>query len=222
MRGYYNSYAGQVYFERMGQTLPAEAIGELHNLVNVALQTLQQPTLRWLDLGCGNGRHLAHLHKFMPNVQLQGLELSDLGVELCKKLESSERLPVGCVSQGDMRLIPYKADSFDVVYARLSLQALPLLGSLPIGLRECLDEVKRILKPRGLFIAICPRGSGFDYKLPFQYLNPTDLVELFKPHWQLIKDHSVEWQKLSTGQSHQRKTEGEFTFVWQKLGEQKP
>lgn len=212
MRGYYNSYAGQVYFERMGQTLPTEAIGELHNLVNLALQTLQKPTLRWLDLGCGNGRHLAHLHKFMPNVQLQGLELSDLGVELCKKLESSERLPVGCVSQGDMRLIPFKAESFDVVYARLSLQSLPYLGETQIGLQECFDEVERVTAPGGLLIAICPLGEGFDYKLPFQCLTPQLMNSLLGPRWRLLEHNSKDWQTIK----NQRQAAGEFTVTWQK------
>jgi len=212
MRGYYSSYAGQVYFERMGQNLSGDAVSELHHLVELALTSLKQPTLQWLDLGCGNGRHLAHLHKFMPNLVLHGLEMSDLGVELCKKLEASERLPVGCVSQGDMRLIPYGSASLDVVYTRLSLQSLPYLGEARIGLRECLEEVERVIVPGGLLIATCPLGEGFDYKLPFQYLSPKLLHNLLDARWRLVENANRIWQTLN----NQRQAAGEFTVIWQK------
>ncbi len=160
LRGYYNSYAGQVYFERMGQNLPADTIAELHMLTEQAMKILKKSELDWLDAGCGNGRHLAHLHKFMPNFRIKGLELSDSGVELCKKLESSERLPIGCVQQGDMRLAPYKTGSFDVVFARMSLFSLPALNGLNIGFYETFEELKRLLRTKGLLIGIVPAGNN--------------------------------------------------------------
>jgi SAM-dependent methyltransferase len=216
MRGYYNSYAGQVYFERMGQSLAPDAIAELQNIVNFAIQQLGKQNLRWLDLGCGNGRHLAHLYKFIPNLVLSGMELSDLGVELCQKLEKSERLPVGCVSQGDMRLIPYKSSSFDIIYARLSLQYLPLLPHTSIGLAECLEELGRIIEPGGLLVAICPMGEGFDYKLPFQYLSPEILNRLLTARWECVSLQNSHWKTLSIDKKNQRQAAGEFTMIWQK------
>lgn len=156
MRGYYNSYAGQVYFDRMGLTLPSEAVVELHDIVTQATQILGKTNLDWLDLGCGNGRHLAHLHRHMPNIRIKGLELSDLGVELCKKLEKSDRLPKDCVQQGDARYIPHTTQAFDVVFARMSLQTLPYFDISNLGFIEYIDEIRRVLKHNGLLILTVP------------------------------------------------------------------
>jgi SAM-dependent methyltransferase/transcriptional regulator with XRE-family HTH domain len=193
MRGYYNSYAGQVYFERMGQQLPPDAVAELHGLTDAAFKILGHTDLDWLDVGCGNGRHLAHLHKFMPNLRIQGLELSDLGVELCKKLESSERLPVGCVQQGDMRLAPFKGGSFDVVFAHLSLMEIPYLGESNLGFAEVMEELQRILRPGGLILATVPYckenlKTKFNYKLPRQQFYTKIFEDSVKNKgWQLEK-----------------------------------
>ncbi len=187
MRGYYNSYAGQVYFDRMGQTLPPDAVAELHGLVGQAIQLTGKKDLDWLDAGCGNGRHLAHMHKFMPNIRIHGLELSDLGVELCHKLEKSERLPIGCVQQGDLRLAPYKSGSFDVVFAHLSLMEIPFLAETNIGFYEIIEELKRVLRPNGLLITTLPYGQGFNKKLPRQQFREEMLVSLEKNGWQLKK-----------------------------------
>lgn len=174
----YNSHAGQVYFERMGQALPSEAIAELHKAVEETQRILNQKTLDWLDAGCGNGRHLAHLHKFMPNLRLQGLELSDLGTTLCKKLEQSERLPPGSVSQGDIRLAPYKGESFDVVFARLSLHEIPYLPGLDVGIAAYLAEIHRILRPGALLYWVTLEGNHFDFKNMWQFLQPHELATL--------------------------------------------
>jgi SAM-dependent methyltransferase len=181
MRGYYNSYAGQVYFDRMGLTLPTEAVAELHHFVTQAYKIIGKSHLDWLDAGCGNGRHLAHLYRHVPNLRIKGLELSDLGVELCKKLEKSERLPEDCVQQGDIRLAPFKSESFDVVFARLSLHSLPFLdSSMHIGIGEYLDEIYRILRPKGILQWITLGGDHFDFFMMWQYLSNEDIHTLAK------------------------------------------
>jgi SAM-dependent methyltransferase/transcriptional regulator with XRE-family HTH domain len=164
MRAYYNSYAGQVYFERMGQQLEADAVQELHQTVTEVGRLTSKKQLDWLDLGCGNGRHLAHLYKHMPNVRGRGLELSDLAVKHCQTLMRSEKLPVGAVEQGDMRNMPYAAGSFDVVFARLVLQSLPLLPGTGLGVEAVFEEIARVLRPTGVVYVLVPFGNGTSYR----------------------------------------------------------
>lgn len=192
MRGYYNSYAGQVYFDRMGLTLPAESVAELHSLVTQAIQTLGRKDLDWLDIGCGNGRHLAHLHRHMPNLRIKGLELSDLGVDLCKKLEKSERLPEGCVQQGDARFIPYPKHSFDVVYSRYSLNSLPIFPIQEIGFDSYLYEINRIIKDKGFLILYLDVGDlDYDFKLFKNYINLEKLKKVFHQNNLIILNSKI-------------------------------
>lgn len=178
MKSYYTHHAGQLYFDRMGQQLDSEVVRRLTDVVEQAVRLVKKPQLDWLDVGCGNGRHLSHLHKHFDNLTLHGLELSQLGVDLCRTLEASGRLPEGCVQQGDMRLMPYTDATFDVVYARMSLWSLPYWPGTGLGVEAAMAEMARVLRPGGVLIVTTLLGTGRDYLLFRQLLSETDLQTL--------------------------------------------
>ncbi len=182
MRGYYNSYAGQLYFERMGQKLSADAIVELHGLVTETLKVVGKTNLDWLDLGCGNGRHLAHLHKHMPNLRVRGLELSDHAVALCQDLGKANKLPADCVVQGDMRQLPFPDAQFDVVFARLSLHSLPYLPGTGLGVEAVMEEIQRVLRPGGMLVLVVPEGEYRKYIVLDECFTTHSLTSITSAH----------------------------------------
>ena len=188
MKGYYSSYAGKMYFERKSDgNLASDKVIELQNLVIDLYSLTGKNDLDWLDLGCGNGQHLAHLAKHMPNIKIKGLELSQLGYNICKELMDSERLPQNSISMGDMRKLPYGTQSFDVVFSHLSMQGLPYLPGTNLGLEEVKDEIYRVLRPGGVAVIVMPEGNGRDYLMPRQYMNLASLKALIGDQFDLVR-----------------------------------
>ena len=175
--GYYSRQAGQLYFDRMTQALPPIPLKRFHDSVEFAVQKLKVSgrPIDWLDAGCGNGRHLSHLHRHFANIAPKGLELSSLGVELCRTLEQSGRLPAGCVTQGDMRLMPYADASFDVVYGWMNMWGLPYFPGTGLGLEEAFTEIARVLRLGGIYLFSTLVGEGREYVLFRQHLNEAEV-----------------------------------------------
>ena len=111
-----------------------------------AVRLLQEATgrgkgARVLDLGCGAGRHLAQLGRigYAP----VGLDLSFRMLGAAKRVASDVPL-----AQGDMRRLPFRRASFDVVASYFTT-----FGYFDDEAddRQVLDEVRRVLSPGGAF-----------------------------------------------------------------------
>lgn len=192
-KGYYSSYPGQVYFERKsGGPIDPTSVLELQNLIMRACKLSSKTTLDWLDLGCGSGRHLAHLAKHAPNLNLKGVELSQLGFNMCKELMDAEKLPKDCVIMGDMRQLPFASNSYDVVFANLSLYCLPYVAGTGLGLEEAMSEISRILRPNGIAQISFPKGNWRDYSMSFQYMDKASMAQLVEAYPMEILNFSVE------------------------------
>lgn len=197
-KGYYSSYSGQVYFERKsGGQLEASAILDLQNIIMRASKSRSTSELDWLDLGCGSGRHLVHLAKHAPNLRLRGIELSQLGYNMCQDLMASEKIPAQSVVMGDARQLPYASDSFDVVFANLSLYSLPYISGTGLGLEEAMHEVTRVLRTNGIVKMVFPYGLWRDYSIPSQFMNEDGIAKLIKGMPFEIVESSV--QTLDSG-----------------------
>jgi len=96
-----------------------------------------------LDLGCGSGRHLIYLAKRGFNVY--GIDISKHGIKIAKDWLKKKRLKA-CLEIGDFyKKLPFKDNYFDAV---ISIAA---LHHGKIGdIRKLINEMKRILKPKGL------------------------------------------------------------------------
>lgn len=177
-RKYYDSYAGQAYFERMGQQLDAPAVQYMHQIVAKAMRLCGKNELDWLDVGCGNGRHISHLHRHYPHVHVSGLELSAFGIEVCKTLIKSGKLPDGSVEMGDFRQMPYPESSYDVVFSRFALHGTPYLPNTGLGMEAAFEEIRRVLKPGGVAILVMLYGSSRDYLMPRQLVDERIIDEI--------------------------------------------
>ncbi|RYG61092.1 MAG: methyltransferase domain-containing protein [Alphaproteobacteria bacterium] len=171
VKGYYSSYPGQVYFERrQGGALTPATVLQFQNLVVDICKLTGKSDLDWLDLGCGSGRHLVHIHKHMPNIHLKGIELSQLGHSICKGLMDSEKLPKDSIVMGDMRQLPFASNSFDVIYAHMSMYCLPYMRGTGFGLEEAMTEAVRTLRKNGVMFMMFPEGDWREYSLPHQLM----------------------------------------------------
>lgn len=179
-RRYYDSYAGQAYFERMGQQLGANNIQYLHNLVEDMTRLCGKSELDWLDIGCGNGRHISHLYRHYPFLRVKGLDLSPFAVGSCHDLIKSAKLPDGSVNLGDFRQLPYPSASFDVVFSRFTLHAMPYLPGTGLGMEAAFEEISRILRKNGVAHILLLYGRGREYLLFRQWVDEKIIADLSK------------------------------------------
>jgi len=102
--------------------------------------------MKILDLACGWGRHAIELGK--RGYKVTGLDLNPLYLKVAKKESTKLKLTIDWV-EGDIRKLPFKDDSFDVVYC--------LSNSFGYFQKEkehqeVIKEVARVLKPKGRFL----------------------------------------------------------------------
>jgi SAM-dependent methyltransferase len=97
-----------------------------------------------LDVGCGGGRTLQRLLKRSKGSVVYGVDISDESVAKARKVNAGLLDARVFVKQGSAAELPYDDRTFDLVTAVETVYFWPTLP-------QCLLEVKRVLKPGGLF-----------------------------------------------------------------------
>jgi malonyl-CoA O-methyltransferase len=101
---------------------------------------------RVLDIGTGTGLLAIGFAKSIPSVEVTGLDLSEVVLELAREnLENSDTPLKVSFEKGDAEDIPLEDGAFDLV---VSSNTLHLIEN-PVSM---FDEVHRVLKPEGGFI----------------------------------------------------------------------
>lgn len=124
----------------------AERTAELLHRERLALSLLDSvltPTVRMLDVGCGNGLFLERIRRRLPGARLTGIDFSQYQVE--HPVDPSLRLLQADLTRG----IPCEDGSFDVVYAAEIIEHL-LDPDLLLG------EIHRVLSPGGTLVLTTP------------------------------------------------------------------
>ena len=107
------------------------------------------------ELGCGGGRNAEALLKRYPSAKLTALDHSALSVEKTRKTNRKSIAAGRCaVLQGNVALLPFASESFDLATAFETVYFWP-------GLEHCFAEVSRVLRPGGAFL-ICNESDGTD------------------------------------------------------------
>ncbi len=112
---------------------------------------------RALDIGCGAGRHAIAVWRAGAALSV-GLDLSEDDLRdaaRCAQAAVAEPAADGalgelCLLRGDATRLPFADDSFDRIICAEVLEHLPDYDA-------ALREIRRVLKPRGLFCASVPR-----------------------------------------------------------------
>jgi SAM-dependent methyltransferase len=101
-----------------------------------------------LECGCGSGAFLM----FNKNIDLNEYVMLDIDQEALRSIK--KRNCVGGVIHGSSYKLPFMDNSFDTVMSHAHLEHLLFLDI-------ALDEIRRVLKPGGKFIASVPTEGGF-------------------------------------------------------------
>lgn len=108
-----------------------------------------QPGQRVLEVGCGEGANLFHLHARLPGVTLVGVDYVPGRVRHVTEKTGALALVA------DATRLPLADRSFDVVLIRDLLHHLPDSARAP-----ALAEVRRVLVPGGAFVLVEPNGRS--------------------------------------------------------------
>ena len=98
-----------------------------------------------LDIGCGGGATLQRLLKRSKNGTVYGIDISEESVAKARAVNADVLNKQVFIRQGSAEKLPYKNESFDLVTAVETVYFWP-------NLPECLQEVRRVLKPGGYFV----------------------------------------------------------------------
>ena len=133
-------------------------------------------TIHILDAGCGDGINLFGLHqalrKHSCDIELFGIDYNPLRVTRAQELEG-----VAGLLQGSLSCLPFSSETFDIILCNQVLEHIydDLLA---------LQELNRILRPRGLLILGVPNEGCLLAKLRNNFVQPqiartTDHVQFY-------------------------------------------
>ena len=97
-----------------------------------------------LDVGCGGGFTIRRLLKRSKDAQVYGIDISEESVTKARQVNAEVLDKQVYVTQGSAEQLPYNDEMFDLVTAVETVYFWP-------NLHDCLQEVRRVLKPGGKF-----------------------------------------------------------------------
>ena len=120
-----------------------------------------------LDVGCGRGFLLQKLSKLAkPGSKFFGLDISE---KLCEI--SRQNNPGAQIVKGDAEAMPFQDSQFDFVFMTEALEHM-------LDYNKALSEIRRVLKPGGIFIVTVPNRDWLRYdfydKIRNKKLQPID------------------------------------------------
>ena len=113
------------------------------------------PGARVLDLGCGEGRHVHGLY-MEDGLDIVGLDIHEPSLQKAREglalLKSGKTSSKAIFMRGNALALPFEADSFDAVICSEVLEHIE-------PFHKVLAEIRRVLKPDGIFAASVPRAG---------------------------------------------------------------
>lgn len=116
---------------------------------------------RVLEIGVGGGIDTA---EFLRNgAEVVSVDFSQLSVKIANSLLKEAKLN-GDILLSDAKLLPFKNSEFDVVYSFGVIHHIP-------GVEKVLEEIKRVLRPGGVFMGMVYNKDSLLYAYSIIYLH---------------------------------------------------
>lgn len=153
---------------------------EVMDIVKEAVDVFRQNNVqKVLDLGFGTGRHTVFLAK--KGFEMYGTEVSEKGKEITEQRLKEAGLAAK-LFMADMHRLPFENGNFDAVIAIYVIEYNTLAG-----LKETIAEIKRVLKPGGIFVGTLITDKDYKNGLGNEiergtFINPEDQIESTMPH----------------------------------------
>jgi tellurite methyltransferase len=187
--------AHQVWQERWASAAGrADWVEPDPDVISVATGLRGQERPVALDLGCGVGRHALYLAA--QGFVVSAYDASDRGIDVTRTEAARRGLSIA-LAVGPMTDLPYATGQFDYVLAWNVIYH----GDADV-VRQCLAEIRRVLRPGGLYQStmlskrhtrygqgreIAPNtfvidegGDNSDKAHPHFYCNAAEIVDLFR------------------------------------------
>jgi len=116
---------------------------------------IKRPVERVLDLGCGNGRHAIYFAR--QGFKAAGIDVSEQAIEWAQDWAKRESLDID-FRTGHIENLPFEDKTFDVVVSHGVLDHVHMETA-----EKAAAEVRRVLKPKGLFYCDLRSTEDFEY-----------------------------------------------------------
>lgn len=100
-----------------------------------------------LDVGCASGYMVSEIAKAFPQAKYFGIDIYDKAIKYAKKTYLGIKFKIASASD-----IPFKDGSFDLILFYETIEHVE-------NPKECLKEIKRVLKKSGILILTMDSGS---------------------------------------------------------------
>ena len=101
-----------------------------------------------LEIGCGGGRNAGELLKKYPSSHVTAIDYSEVSVSKATAYNAEEIRKGRCeVKQGDVSALNLPEEKYDLATAFETIYFWP-------GLKECFQQVAKVLKPGGIFMIV--------------------------------------------------------------------
>ena len=101
-----------------------------------------------LEIGCGGGRNAGELLKKYPSSHVTAIDYSEVSVSKATAYNVEEIRKGRCeVKQGDVSALNLPEEKYDLATAFETIYFWP-------GLKECFQQVAKVLKPGGIFMIV--------------------------------------------------------------------
>jgi SAM-dependent methyltransferase len=140
-RYYNNGMTDSRYWDQIWTERPAMGVNNFARRAFIRIQAAQLQTL--LDIGCGTGQDALYFAR--RGLQVTALDIATAGLERLRARESR----ITCLAK-DVCALDFPNDSFEVIYAHLSLHYFDDLQT-----RRVFHSINDTLAPGGLFFVKC-------------------------------------------------------------------
>jgi ubiquinone/menaquinone biosynthesis C-methylase UbiE len=172
--------------------------------------SLLESDSKFLDLGCGIGRHVIYCYEM--GLEAYGIDLSETAISVARDWGSKQGIPLveKILVQGDICALPFSDQFFRYAISHAVLDSMPFEMA-----RVAVAELARVMQPGGIFYCDLIAGDDSGHSMEFageeiietlhenstiqSYFDVNKIEYLFKDQFKIQDLHIVRRENLLSG-----------------------